>query len=59
VANIVEDFESDLSSLLIRPFDDGRFIVRADGRQIYDKDQTGKFPKYETDIKPKLSSRMT
>jgi predicted Rdx family selenoprotein len=55
VAKIVDDFEPDLSSILIKPYDDGRFIVRSDGKQLYDMDRTGKFPNYEKDIKPKLS----
>lgn len=46
-----------MTSLLLRPFDDGRFIVRVNGEPIYDKERTGKFPKYEDDIKPKLASR--
>ena len=59
VANIVDDFEPQLSSLLLRPFDDGRFIVRLNGTSIYDKERTGKFPKYEGDIKPRLASAGT
>lgn len=55
VADIVRDFESDLTSLTLRPFDDGRFILLRDGATLYDKDRTGKFPKYADDIKPKLS----
>lgn len=54
VADIVEDFEPDLTALTVRPFDDGRFLVRRNGQTIYDKERTGKFPKYGEDIKPKL-----
>jgi len=43
--------------MVIRPYDDGRFLVRVDGQQIYDKERTGTFPKYEDDIKPKLTKR--
>jgi predicted Rdx family selenoprotein len=57
VANVVREFESDLSSITIRPFDDGRFLVRVDGAVVYDKDRTGRFPDFETDIKPKLGRR--
>jgi predicted Rdx family selenoprotein len=57
VADIVRDFEGDLSSLTLLPFDDGRFLVKADGRTIFDKDRTGSFPKYLEEIKPKLASR--
>ena len=59
VAKIVNDFEQALSSLVIRPFDDGRFIVRLDGATIFDKDRTGAFPKYDTEIKPRLAKRGT
>lgn len=56
VADMVRDHEEELSVLTIRPFDDGRFLVRLDGKTIYDMDRTGKFPKYDTDIKPKLAA---
>ncbi len=56
MADIVRDQEEELSVLTIRPFDDGRFVVRLNGKTIYDKDRTGKFPKYEADIKPKLAA---
>jgi predicted Rdx family selenoprotein len=54
VAEIVRDFEPDLVSLTLRPFDDGRFILFRNGSVLYDKEKTGKFPKYEQDVKPKL-----
>ncbi len=57
MAKIVQDFEPDLTSLLIRPFDDGRFVVSVNGEQIYNKERTGTFPKYDADIKPKLAKR--
>lgn len=56
VADIVQDFEEDLSSLTVRPFDDGRYVVRLNGSTIYDMARTGAFPKYQQDIKPKLAA---
>jgi predicted Rdx family selenoprotein len=55
VANVVRDFEPELSSLTVRPFDDGRFIILLNGKRIYDMDRTGRFPNYDNDLKPKLS----
>ena len=55
VADIVDDFEFDLSSLTLRPFDDGRFLLKVNGQVLYDKERTGKFPKYADDIKDKLA----
>ena len=54
VADIIRDHEERLTSLTIRPFDDGRFMVIKDGTTVYDKDWTGKFPKYEQDVNPAL-----
>jgi predicted Rdx family selenoprotein len=54
VADIMRDHEERLIALTIRPFDDGRFIVIKDGTTVYDKDRTGRFPKYEQDVKPAL-----
>ncbi|MGH8192202.1 MAG: Rdx family protein [Rhodanobacteraceae bacterium] len=59
VADVIRDFEPQLSSLSLRPFDDGRFVVRVDGRTIYDLDRSGRFPKYEQDIKPKLAKEVS
>ena len=53
---MVRDFEQALTSVVIRPYDDGRFVVRANGKTVYDKENTGRFPKYDEDIKPKLAS---
>lgn len=50
----MRDHEQRLIALTIRPFDDGRFIVIKDGATVYDKDQTGRFPKYAQDINPAL-----
>ena len=57
MASIVGDFERHLSSLTLRPFDDGRFIVSVDGRRVFDMDRTGRFPEYEEEIKPRLAAR--
>jgi predicted Rdx family selenoprotein len=56
VADIVQDFESELTSLTVRPFDDGRFIVLVGESAIFDKERTGRFPKYQTDVKPGLEA---
>lgn len=56
MAEIVRDYEPELTSLTVRPFDDGRFLVRVNGQTIYDKDRTGKFPKYSDDIAGRLDS---
>ena len=47
----------DLASLTLRPFDDGRFIVFVDRDRVFDKERTGRFPKYEEDIKPILARK--
>jgi len=57
VANIVRDYEPELASLTLRPFDDGRFIVFVDRERLFDKDKTGSFPKYDEEIKPDLEQR--
>ena len=56
VADIVRDFENRLESLTVRPFDDGRFLLKVNGQTIFDKERTGMFPKYAEEIKPKLGS---
>jgi len=56
VANVVRDFEPQLSSIVLRPFDDGRFIMRVNGSTIFDKNRTGRFPQYDEQIKPRLSN---
>jgi predicted Rdx family selenoprotein len=55
-ADIFRDYELYLTSFTLRPFDDGRFIVKVNGETLYDKERTGKFPKYADDIKDKLSA---
>jgi predicted Rdx family selenoprotein len=54
-ADIFRDYELDLASFTMRPFDDGRFVVIVNGETLYDKERTGKFPKYADDIKEQLS----
>jgi predicted Rdx family selenoprotein len=53
----VRDFEPRLTSLCLRPYDDGRFIVRVNGETVYDKERTDRFPHYEQDIKPRLAGK--
>ena len=56
VADIVRDYEAGLSALCIRPFDDGRFIVLVNGEPIFDRRQTGGFPQYAGEIRPRLAA---
>lgn len=56
VAEIVRDFEGSLSALMVRPFDDGRFTVRLNGKPIFQKQEAGRFPSYDQDIKPQLQA---
>jgi predicted Rdx family selenoprotein len=57
VADIVRDFEPELSFLFVRMFDDGRFVVLLNGATLYDKNRAGRFPSYADDIKPGLASK--
>ena len=57
-AKIINEYEPDLDALTIRMFDDGRFKVFVDGQVIFDKDRTGSFPDYETEIKPRLLAQL-
>jgi selT/selW/selH-like putative selenoprotein len=36
-----------VKSLTLVPYDDGRFEVVVDGKKIYSKKATGRFPEYE------------
>ena len=56
MANIVRDFEPQLASILLRPFDDGRFLVFVDRQRVFDKESTGRFPNYDQEIKPRLGA---
>jgi predicted Rdx family selenoprotein len=40
---LTENWER-VSELVIVPYTDGRFVVKADTKQVYDKAQTGRFP---------------
>jgi predicted Rdx family selenoprotein len=55
---IMDDFELDLDSLTLRMFDDGRFKVILDGKVLYDKERTGRFPNYDVEIKGELAARV-
>jgi selT/selW/selH-like putative selenoprotein len=54
LGEIIRDYEPDIESVTLRPYDDGRFIVFRDGAVVFNKEQTGKFPRYDDDIKPRL-----
>jgi selT/selW/selH-like putative selenoprotein len=54
LGQIIRDFEPDIESVTLRPYDDGRFIVFRDGASVFDKERTNRFPDYADDIKPKL-----
>jgi predicted Rdx family selenoprotein len=58
VADIVRDFEPELSSLIVRTFDDGRFVVLVNGETLYDKNREGRFPNYADDIRQGLASKI-
>jgi len=36
-----------VKSLTLAPYDDGRFEVFVDGKKLYSKKATGRFPEYE------------
>jgi len=36
-----------MKSLTLAPYNDGRFEVFADGKKIYSKKATGRFPEYD------------
>ena len=40
---LTENWER-VSGLVIVPYTDGRFVVKAGGKQLYSKAQTGRFP---------------
>ncbi len=40
---LTENWER-VSELVIVPYTDGRFVVKAGSKQVYDKAQTGRFP---------------
>ncbi len=40
---LTENWER-VSELVVVPYTDGRFVVKAGNKQLYDKAQTGRFP---------------
>jgi len=43
---ILEEFKQKVEWLQLQPFDDGRFEVFLDGKQIFSKLETHRFPEY-------------
>jgi len=43
---LLAEYKQRISQLILAPYDDGRFEVFADGKRIYSKKATGKFPAY-------------
>ncbi|MBM4254414.1 MAG: SelT/SelW/SelH family protein [Deltaproteobacteria bacterium] len=43
---ILSDYKQRVKSLSLVPYDDGRFEVFVDGKRIYSKKATGRFPAY-------------
>jgi len=43
---VLTEYKQRIRQLTLVPYDDGRFEVFADGKQIYSKKATGKFPEY-------------
>jgi selenoprotein W-related protein len=41
------EYKQRIRQLTLAPFDDGRFEVFADGKKIYSKKATGRFPEYK------------
>ena len=43
---ILEEFKQRITSLQLQPFSDGRFEVLLDGRTVFSKRETHRFPEY-------------
>jgi len=43
---LLTEYKQHVRQLTLVPYDDGRFEVFVDGKQIYSKKATGKFPEY-------------
>jgi len=43
---LLTEYKQRIRQLSLAPFDDGRFEIFADGKKIYSKKATGKFPEY-------------
>jgi selenoprotein W-related protein len=44
---LITELKSRIQKLTLVPSDGGRFEVRIDGKLVYSKLQTGKFPEYQ------------
>ena len=44
---LLTEYKQRIRQLTLVPFDDGRFEVFANGKKIYSKKATGKFPEYQ------------
>jgi len=44
---LITEFKSKIKRLILVPSDGGRFEVSVDGKQIFSKLQTGRFPDYQ------------
>jgi len=44
---LLSEYKQRVKSLTLTPHDDGRFEVFVDGKKIYSKKATGRFPEYE------------
>ena len=45
--NLITEFKGRIRRLVLVPSDGGRFEVSVDGKQIFSKLQTGRFPEYQ------------
>jgi selenoprotein W-related protein len=43
---LLTEYKQRIRQLSLAPFDDGRFEVFVDGKKIYSKKATGRFPEY-------------
>jgi selenoprotein W-related protein len=43
-ASLIEEFRTDISALTLIPLGNGIFDVKVDGKLVYSKYQTGRFP---------------
>jgi len=56
VDSLLEEFEHDITNLILIPSRGGVFEVVVDGDLVYSKKATGEHPGYE-DVAPKLRAR--
>ncbi len=45
--NLITDLKDRIQRLVLVPSDGGRFEVSIDGKQVFSKLQTGRFPEYQ------------